>query len=404
MRFRTKLMVSYLALIFLVSLAFYIFFERTVQDELIEESRANLFSQAELMKLLIEKEGKSLSPQLLVRKSGAAVKARVTLIVSDGRVIGDSDVSESRVDELENHINRPEIQSAIKTGSGSSLRYSSTLRRDMLYVALPAGEPLNGFIRLALPLDYLAVTTAKVQKMLGTVAFATFLAALLLSYIFSNITSRPIREIAAKASLIGREGGSASLLVNSADEVGELAAVINEMSKRIDSQMRNLVSEKQRLDTILNSMGEGVMVAAADGSILLVNPAFRTLFGIIEDIEGKKLIETTRHPDLIAAFSELEESEGELIREIGIHPGGRTLLTHWARLTVNGCDQGVVAVFHDITDMKRTENIRRDFVANVSHRASYPGFGNKRVCWRLSLMAWWNQTPSAPRRFVEVTP
>lgn len=372
MRFRTKLMLSYLILILLVSGSFYLFFDRNLQQIMIEESRASLMSQAELVRLLVEKEGPAASPRLLVEKTGATVKARVTLIAPDGKVTGDSDVSQARVGELQNHLDRPEIRDAIKNGSGSAVRYSETLRRDMLYVALHVGSPASGFIRLALPLDYLAAATTTLHNMLGAVAVLTLLAALILSYVFSNITSRPLREIAAAAARIGRGDPGIILAAHSDDEVGDLAIVLNDMAKRIDSQMKSLISEKQRLDTILRGMGEGVMVAAGDGTILLVNPAFRNLFGISAEIENRNLIEISRHPDLIAAFNELRASGDELVREIIIEPSGTTLLTNWARLVVNGDDQGVVAVFHDISDMKRVENIRRDFVANVSHELRTP--------------------------------
>lgn len=185
------------------------------------------------------------------------------------------------------------------------------------------------------------------------------------------------------------------------DEVGELAAVLNEMAGRIDSQMKSLVSEKQRLDTILRGMGEGVMVTSADGTILLVNPAFRALFGIGPEMESQNLIEISRHPDLIAAFNELRASGDELVRELTIPTTGTTLLTHWAHLVVNGDDQGVVAVFHDISDMKRVENMRRDFVANVSHELRTPVSVIKGYAETL-LDGLIETDPERTRRFMEI--
>lgn len=402
MKFRTKLLLSYVILVLLVSGSFYLFFERYLQHELIEESRANLMSQAELVRLLVEKEGVSSSPRLLVEKTGAAVKARVTLIAPDGRVTGDSDVNQARVGELKNHLDRPEIQSAIRDGSGSAVRYSETLRRDMLYVAVPStGSSAVGFIRLALPLDYLAAATMKLQTMLGVVALLTLLSALILSYILSNVTSRPIREIATAAAKIGRGEPGIVLSAMPDDEVGELASVLNDMSRRIDSQMKSLISEKQRLDTILRGMGEGVMVTSGDGTVLLVNPAFRLLFDIGTEIEGKNLIEISRHPDLIAAFNELRANGYELVREIVIPASGSTLLTHWAHMVVDGNDQGVVAVFHDISDMKRVENMRRDFVANVSHELRTPVSVIKGYAETL-LDGLVETDPERSRRFIEI--
>src|SRR6185369_9570734 len=150
----------------------------------------------------------------------------------------------------------------------------------------------------------------------------TILAALLLSYILSNLTSRPLRDMAAAAARIGRGDARTRIPVPSRDEVGELAGVLNEMAERIEEQMRRLSAEKQQLDTILAGMGEGVMVTSQDSTITLVNPAFRRLFAIQGEVVGKKLIEISRHPDLLAAFNELQAEQGEkLVREITIQPG-----------------------------------------------------------------------------------
>ncbi|OGT97136.1 MAG: PAS domain-containing sensor histidine kinase [Geobacteraceae bacterium GWB2_52_12] len=370
MKFRSKLMLSYVLLVVLITAVFYLFFELSLQKTFVEESRAGLMNQAALVDLLVEKEGQLSQP--LAVKIGSAVKARVTLIAADGRVVGDSDISREHVDELQNHLDRPEVQAALKDGSGSAVRSSVTLRRDMLYVAHSVdASGASGVVRLALPLDNLARATRSMHSLLGIVALLTVVAAVMLSYLLSNVTSRPLREIAAAAGRIGRGELGVSIPVTTHDEVGELAGVLNDMSGRIDGQMKRLSREKQRLDTILRGMGEGVMVASSDGVISLVNPAFGPLFGIQGNIEGNSLIEISRHPDLLSAFNDLRVTGGELVREITIPPG-TTLLTHWVPLRVDGDDQGVVAVFHDISDMKRVENMRRDFVANVSHELRTP--------------------------------
>ena len=115
------------------------------------------------------------------------------------------------------------------------------------------------------------------------------------------------------------------------------------------------------------------MVTAPDGVITLVNPAFHRLFSISSEVEGRKLVEISRHPDLLEAFNDLAKPDiNELVREISIQPNGVTLFTHWVPLDVDGVRQGIVAVFHDITDLKNAENMRRDFVANVSHELRTP--------------------------------
>lgn len=403
MGFRSKLMLSYIVLIALITGSFYFYIDHVLQQEMIEESRDNLANQAQLARLLVISSKGQQPPQQLAEKVGTVIKSRVTLVAPDGTVTGDSDVGKARLGQLENHLQRPEIQDALKNGSGSALRYSETLRTSMLYSAMSYGSGTpEGVIRLAMPLEYLSSTRSKLHGLMGGAALATVLIALLFSGLLSNLTARPLRDMAEAAARIGHGGRGARIKVTSRDEIGQLAGVLNEMSQRIEDQVQSLSAEKQRLDTILRSMGEGVMVAAPDGLITLVNPAFRTLFFIEGEVEGKKLVEISRHPDLLQAFNDLARPDvDELLREISIQPNNITLFTHWVPLNVNGVRQGVVAVFHDISDLKKVENMRRDFVANVSHELRTPVTIIKGYAETL-LDGALESDPGRARRFVEI--
>jgi two-component system, OmpR family, phosphate regulon sensor histidine kinase PhoR len=374
MGLRLKLMLSYLLFIVAIAGSLYLYMDHVLETNLVEESRANLLNQAKLARLLVMSDYMKLSPQKLAETVGSTIKERLTLIASDGRVLGDSEVNGAKLDELQNHLDRPEVQAALASGTGIAMRYSETLKTDMLYVAMTYGSGrTEGFIRLAMPMTYITKSSKALQQVMGFATLLTILAALVLGYFLSNLTSRPLRDMAAAAARIGHGDSPVRIPASAHDEVGELARVLNDMSARIDLQMQRLSSEKQQLDTILRGMGEGVMVTSTEGVISLVNPAFRKLFSLSGEVEGKKLIEISRHPDLLEAFTALGAAEGdELIREITIQPGEITLLTHWAPLTVDGRKSGVVAVFHNISDMKQVENIRRDFVANVSHELRTP--------------------------------
>ena len=306
MGFRTKLVLSYIILIVLITGSFYSYFSYSLQKEMIEESRANLTSQIQLARLLVMSDKQVTPPQQLAALIGAAIKARVTIIVPDGAVVGDSDVGQAHLAQLENHLQRPEVQEALKNGSGSSLRYSDTLQTSMLYTAVTYGVgKSDGIIRLAMPLEYLSSARNTLRGLIGGATVVTILIALLFSYALSNITSKPLRDMADAAAHIGSGGSKAKIPVVSNDEIGKLATVLNDMSERIEDQVQRLSAEKQRLDTILRSMGEGVMVTAPDGVITMVNPAFRRLFSISGVVEGNKLVEISRHPDLQEAFKTL---------------------------------------------------------------------------------------------------
>ncbi|MDD2273683.1 MAG: ATP-binding protein [Desulfuromonadaceae bacterium] len=374
MRFRTKLVLSYIVLIALMTGSFYLYFDHTLQQGMIEESRANLVSQTRLARMLVMSNKQATAPQQLAESIGTVIKARVTLIAPNGTVLGDSDVGQARLAQLENHLQRPEVQESLINGSGSAVRYSDTLRTKMLYSAMTYGNgTVDGIIRLAMPLEYLASARNALHGMVGGASALTILIALLFSYVLSNLTTKPLRDMADAAAGIGHGTAKTKIPVVSNDEIGMLAGVLNDMSERIDDQVQRLSAEKQRLDTILSSMGEGIMVTAPDGVITLVNPAFCRLFSISGSVDGKKLVEISRHPDLLEAFNDLGKPDvDELVREISIQPNDITLLTHWVPLNVDGVRQGIVAVFHDISDLKKAENMRRDFVANVSHELRTP--------------------------------
>ena len=374
---RWKLMASYLLLVLITGGVLYLYLSRNMGDYLVAEIRAGLLSEARLARLTAVKEIGDMrrDAPALVAAIARETRSRVTIISQQGEVLGDSEVRPDELKELENHLNRPEVQEALKIGQGTAIRHSATLRMPMLYVAFPftAVNGERGFLRLALPLATLQKTRASIHTILGiSLLLATFIS-LILSYILSNVTSRSLRAMSAIASRIGRGEFGKRIPVTSQDEVGELAKVTNDMAIRIEGQLASISAEKTRLDTILRGMGEGLMVTDQQGTITLVNPAFHALFNIGEEVEGRPIIEITRHPALHDAFKIVVATNNERLEEINLpFEQEKTLLTHWVPLLESGEIQGVVAVFHDISDLKRLERVRKDFVANVSHELRTP--------------------------------
>ncbi len=209
-------------------------------------------------------------------------------------------------------------------------------------------------------------------------AFVAALAAvastsLLFSYIFFNDTYRSLLVMAKIATQIGRGEFAGKVPVSGDDAVGELARVLNDMSMRIATQVQGMGAEKNRLNAILQGMEEGLMVTDAKGVIILVNPAFRDLFSLQDEMEGKSLSAICRIPALHEDFKGVIETKKKRVGEFTFSLNEeRTLQTHWFPLLEEDQIQGVVAVFHDISDLKRLEKVRRDFVANVSHELRTP--------------------------------
>ena len=374
---RWKLLASHLIVAFVMGGVLYIWLSAKLGEYMTEETRAGLLSEARLARLTAVREIADLRRDAPAMANAVAreTRARVTFISLRGEVLGDSEVRTAELKDLDNHLGRPEVQAALKSGQGSAIRHSATLKTPMLYVALPFKDSLGegGVLRLALPLSALEKTRSSLNAILSVSLSAAILVSLLLSYILSNVTSRSIRTMAKIAAQIGNGEFGRRVPVTGKDEVGELAGVMNDMAARIEWELKSVAAEKNRLDTILRGMGEGVMVTDPRGVITLVNKAFRNLFDLREDVEGRPLIEITRHPSLNDAFKAVIESRAERVEEFTIPLGGeKTVLTHWVPLTDNETVQGVVAVFHDISDLKRLEKVRRDFVANVSHELRTP--------------------------------
>ena len=148
---------------------------------------------------------------------------------------------------------------------------------------------------------------------------------------------------------------------------------MNEMATKLDQQLSSLTSERNRLDAILAGMGEGLIVTDRDGIITVVNPAFCRLFRVYNGLIGSPISNISRHPTLMDSFNQVRTEMIELRNELTVQmPEERFLTAHWVPLLDENGMQGVVAVFHDVSDLKRLENIRRDFVANVSHELRTP--------------------------------
>ncbi len=403
---RWKLMGSYLLLTLLLAGTIYAYLSTNLERQMIAGIRDNLTSELRLAKFSVVQDNPDLhnDAPALAAAIGRKIRARVTIITAAGVVVGDSEVKPSRLPELENHLHRPEVQDALKTGTGSSIRYSTTLQTPMIYVAMPLAERGGdaGFLRLALPLTAVDKARQSLHAALFAALSLAFLVSLILSYALSNMTSRTLRTMTAAAARIGRGAFDSRIPVTTKDELGELATVMNDMSARISGQLERISAEKSRLDTILRGMGEGLMVADTRGVVTLTNPAFRTLFALKEEVEGRPLIELTRHPALHEGFRKVVGSGNEQLEEITLRlPEEKTIMTHWVPLLDNGTVQGVVAVFHDISDHKRLEKIRRDFVANVSHELRTPVTIIKGYAETL-LSGGLSENPERATRFIEI--
>jgi len=302
---------------------------------------------------------------------GELISARVTFIAADGHVVGDSTQTEGELRTLENHLTRPEVVAAREHGFGISHRYSGTISTDMVYVAVRATHPVVNYVRLSLPLtDVDAQLAAIVRATLGALA-ASIPLALLVSWLFSASLSRRVTAIARVAERYSSGDLTRPIYDHGSDELGTVARALDDSVQQLGGRIEELSRDRARMEAILSGMVEGVLVVDRQGRLQLVNRAAQQMLRVEPSAAGRPYLEVIRHPDIAAQLTAALHGEEIGGQELTLaRDPGRTLLTRAAPVT--GPSGGAVLVLHDITDLRRADQIRRDFVANVSHELRTP--------------------------------
>ncbi len=304
---------------------------------------------------------------------GRLISARVTFVGPDGSAVGDSERSGDSLRALENHGDRPEIQQARQHGIGLARRYSATLDAEMLYVAVAVHNPVApdlAAVRLALPLTEVSEQLAAVRRSAFVAAGVGLGTALLLAWTASILLSRRVSTIAAVARRYAAGDFSRPARDYGADEMGTVARVLDDAIRDIGRRAAELATDRARMEAILGGMSEGVLVVNQQGELQLVNVAARRMLRLTGTAEGRHYMEIVRHPDIAGQMgSALRGADGARLE---------LTLQHDLSVTVRsapvaaGSPSGAVMVLHDITDLRRADRVRRDFVANVSHELRTP--------------------------------
>ncbi|MGQ0810122.1 MAG: two-component system histidine kinase PnpS [Nitrospiraceae bacterium] len=317
------------------------------------------------------------SLQALAREIGQRALARVTLIGPDGTVLADSATDDRALGKLDNHGTRPEVLQAWSSGQGTDMRVSETTGYRMLYVALrviPAETKVGHrvVVRLALPLTKLESQILTVERSLAIALGVAFLASFLLSVVIARGLTTSLSEMAVMARDLATGSTSKRIPVTSKDEVGVLAMALNDMTTQLEAKMHQVSEERAQLLAVLVSMAEGVMVLDCRGIVLQVNPALERMFSVkAGDARGRSHWEVIRHHELNELTAHALDGRARQ---------GGELTAAGRRFRVEASIAGgrqdneacVVLVFHDITAVRRLENVRKDFVANVSHELRTP--------------------------------
>jgi two-component system, OmpR family, phosphate regulon sensor histidine kinase PhoR len=298
--------------------------------------------------------------------------ARVTFIAADGTVVGDSMVAGPDLASLENHGSRPEVLQAKSGGIGISRRYSHTVRTDMLYVAVPVSHPRVAFVRLALPLTEVQEQVASVRNITLVALAAALGGAAGLAWLASFLLGRRLRAIAVAAQHVASGDLAQRVRDYERDELGTVARVLDDTVRELAMRVSELAQDRARTDAILGGMVEGVLVVDAQGRVQLVNRAARALLGLDDSGIGGHYLELVRHPATAALITDTLAGGRPVSLEFApARTPGRRIVARAAAVS-SPSGSGAVLVLHDITDLRKADQVRRDFVANVSHELRTP--------------------------------
>jgi two-component system phosphate regulon sensor histidine kinase PhoR len=307
---------------------------------------------------------------------GAADAHRFTLILPDGRVIGDTGTKAGR---MESHSDRPEVVEAIAKGRGTSQRYSYSLGQSMLYLALriPEQGALRAVIRVAVPAQIITRETRAARRVMGGLVAVVLATALVLSYGSARRVIRPVANLRRGLIRIGRGELDYRLPVPSVPHLADLTRAINRTADRLQKHINALNHERSLRTLILANMTHGVIAIDPGHAVLDMNESARCLLGLKHVAAAGTLIsDVLREPVLLSLIDDSEHSEGPVERELtvanGVGGGRRLNMRATALNDADGRRVGTLLVLSDVTLLRHLETVRQDFVANVSHELRTP--------------------------------
>jgi len=373
---RGRILYTYLFLILISMAVVGISLIWMLQDYLMANLEENMINQARLVSDFVEDQVRLERYDELGSKINSLERdlhERITLVLKDGKVIADSQFDPR---SMENHGNRTEIKQALQEQIGVYVRHSTTSNVEAMYVAVPIKyqEEILGAARISLPLEEINITLIKLRGLLLTgILIATFIAVLLSIKLAKGLTE-PIERISIGTRKIAQGDFTTRIFTGTRDEIEELSISINEMTKTLQEHIEEISQEKSRLENILYTMVSGVIMLDKYGLVRIVNPAAEEIFGISAlTAEGKHNLEVIRHFGL---NQEIEKCIllGEIIDyEFSLRfPEERVLQCYIAPVYRDKMIAGITIVFHDITKLRKVEQMRADFVANASHELRTP--------------------------------
>jgi two-component system phosphate regulon sensor histidine kinase PhoR len=352
-------------------------FREQLDERLLAEAR--LTTQAAAPALRLDPSIAAIDP--LAGRLGNEGDVRVTIIAPDGRVLGDSEDDPA---QMENHATRPEVQAALGGEVGRATRASGTLGDEMSYVAVPVrgspapGEssgPVLGVARVATPTSVIDADLRRIAVTMAIAAALTALGAAVLAALIAGAVTRPLEQLRRAAAGMAAGAFGQRVEAGGAAEVRELAAGFNEMSARLEETVDALASEHSRLEALLAAGADAMFALDRHSVVRYVNPSAAALFG---RSVGRPFTEVARNHELTGVVRAALAGNEPVGAAVHIEPQDLWLQA-FANPIEGGGEWALLLILHDITEVRRAETTRRDFVANVSHELRTPLAGIKAV-------------------------
>ncbi len=374
-RFFWRISIPYLFLITIILGALAILLANSQIQKYQNSLKTQLLSEARLIALQVASEysdpTKYASLDAFAKRTSPLIQARITLIRADGLVLGESATNPA---EMENHLTRPEVQSALKGIEFTITRFSTTLGANYLYAAVPVqvNGAIVGVVRSAVKLQTIQNSIAEISKSVYVIAAIAIGLTLLISLVISYFISKPLRELTQFAQQMNpiKPGAKAPPAVK--DEVTQLEFAINDMAANLTTQLSELQLESTQLSAVLNTMSDGIIMVDEKGIVQLINPAAVRILGTESgETQGQSLTATVRNYQVNELWEKSRASHTQFIDSLVLTQNQAFVQVIITPLDVTPSGQSLI-VLQDLTRIHQLEQIRRDFVSNVSHELRTP--------------------------------
>ena len=381
-----KLAISFLLVLAVATFTLDLLIRSAWENEFRSDLQNSLTEKVELFAQQMDTPGAS-APEVAKRVSEAA-HARATVIQRDGKVLADTNADPDR---MENHATRPEFIAALQQHQvGSNIRRSHTVGIEFLYVAAPTSF---GAVRLAYPITSIQQRVAAMRRSLFTASAIGMVLAMLLAGFLAQVTANRLRNIASFAEQIADGNLAARIEEKSSDEIGKLAAALDETAEHLEQNFAALEKARTQLEALLNSIQDAVLAVSAEGKVQWANGAMSRLLQQSLKI-GEPMVATLRDPDLLRLVEDCLATRSIRRTHAAVLPG-RSFEGTAAPIA----EGGAVLVLHDVSEIERVERTRRDFIANVSHELRTPLTS---IQGYVETLLESNATQGSTREFLEI--